>query len=130
MHVEFENYFLGSKHRLSRPRHQLVALAGVGIGVLAMYDVETLRSIVGEMKSRQNILVRQMECKTNGTMVLVKNFNKLKGAIEMMHQSDLSMSHLLKIKATIIEQSVFAERFFFGLFFIDGWKALFRCGKK
>ena len=44
-----------------------------------------------------------------------ENFNKLKGAIEMMHQCELSMSHLLKIEATIIELSVFAERFFFGL---------------
>ena len=33
----------------------------------------------------------------------------------MMHQSELSMSHLLKIEATIIELSVFVERFFFGL---------------
>ena len=41
-HVEFENYFLGSPHHLSRPRRQLAALAGIGIGVLAIYDVETL----------------------------------------------------------------------------------------
>ena len=33
----------------------------------------------------------------------------------MMHRSELSMSHLLKIEATIIELSVFAERFFFVL---------------
>ena len=50
-----------------------------------------------------------MECVTNDTIVLVKNFKKLKGAIEMMHQSELSMSHLLKIEATITELSVFAE---------------------
>ena len=56
-HVEFENYILGSSHHLSRPRHQLAALAGIGIGVLAMYDVETLQSTVGEMQSRQNALV-------------------------------------------------------------------------
>ena len=114
-HVEFENYFLGSPHHLSRPRRQLAALAGIGIGVLAMCDVATLRLTAGEMQSRQNVLVRQMECVTNDTIVLVKNFTKLKGAIEMMHQSELSLSHLLKIEATIIELSVFAERFFFCL---------------
>ena len=114
-HVEFENYILGSPHHLSRPNRQLAALAGIGIGVLAMYNVETLRSTVGEMQSRQNVLVRQMVCVTNDTIVLVKNFNKLKGAIKMMHQSELSMSHLLKIEATIIELSVFAESFFLGL---------------
>ena len=48
-HVEFKNYFLGSPHHLSQPRRQLAALAGIGIGVLAMYDVETLRSTVDEM---------------------------------------------------------------------------------
>ena len=45
----------------------------------------------------------------------MKNFNILKGAIEMMHQSELSMSHLLKVEDTITELSVFAEIFFFGL---------------
>ena len=46
----------------------------------------------------------------------MRNFNKINIiAIEMMHQSDLSMSNLLKIEATIIELPVFAERFFFGL---------------
>ena len=67
------------------------------------------------MQSRQNVLVRQMACVTNDAIVLVKNFNKLKGAIEMMHRSELSMSHMLEIEATIIELSAFAERFFFGL---------------
>ena len=33
----------------------------------------------------------------------------------MMHHSEFSMSHLLKIEATIIELPVFAEIFFFGL---------------
>ena len=46
----------------------------------------------------------------------MRNFNKINIiVIEMMHQSDLSMSNLLKIEATIIELPVFAERFFFGL---------------
>ena len=50
-HVQFEDYFLGSKLNLSRPHRRLAALAGVGIGVLAMYDIETLRSTFGEMQS-------------------------------------------------------------------------------
>ena len=81
-------------------------LAGVGIGVLARYKVET---------------VRQMECVTNDTMLQLIFLNKLKGEIQIMHQSELSMSHLLKIEATIIELSVFTEIFFFGLsLLIDG----------
>ena len=65
-------------------KRQLAGAVGIGIGVLALYDCESLKSTVGEMESRQNILVRQMSGLTNDTIALEKNFLKLKRALEMM----------------------------------------------
>ena len=44
----------------------------MGIGILAMYDVETLRSTVGQMQDHQNYLVTQMESLTTDTAKLAK----------------------------------------------------------
>ena len=43
-----------------RSKRQLAGAVDIGIGVLALYNVESLKSTVSEMESRQNILVRQM----------------------------------------------------------------------
>ena len=51
-----------------RSKLQLAGAVGIGIGVLALYDVESLKSTVREMESRQNILVRQMSGLTNDTI--------------------------------------------------------------
>ena len=67
-----------------RSKRQLAETVDIGIGVLALYDVESLMSTVSEMESRQNILVRQMSGLTNDTLALERNFLKLKGALEMM----------------------------------------------
>ena len=53
-----------------RSKRQLAGSVGIGIGVLALYDIESLKSTVGEMESRQNILVRQMSGLTNDSTAL------------------------------------------------------------
>ena len=73
----------------AKPTHdnmvcQQLGPIGVGIGILAMYDVETLRCTVGQMQDRQNSLVTQTESLTTGTAKLAKNFKKLQGAVDMM----------------------------------------------
>ena len=58
-HDDYYNFFLHSSHASSsRPKRQFLAAAGVGLGLLAMMDAESLRSTVGEVQSRQNALVR------------------------------------------------------------------------
>ena len=53
-HDDYFNFFLRSSHAVSsRPKRQFIA-AGVGLGLLAMMDAESLRSTVGEVQSRQN----------------------------------------------------------------------------
>ena len=64
--------------------HQQLGPIGVGIGILATYDVETLISTVGQMQDRQNSLVTPMESLTTDTAKLTKNFKKLQGAVDMM----------------------------------------------
>ena len=86
----------------------------MGIGILAMYGVETLRSTVGQMQDRQNSLVTQMESLTTDTAKLAKNFKKLQGAVDMMKNLEVSTS-FLKIKIAIQPVVVMAERYFSGL---------------
>ena len=81
---------------------------------MALYDVESLNSTVGEMESRQNILVRQMSGLTNDTLALERNFLKLKGALEMMRSFELRVAHLLRIGA-IQQVTVLADKYFAGL---------------
>ena len=73
--------------------HRQLGPIGVGIGIVAMYDVETLRSAVGQMLDRQNSLVTQMESLTADTAKLAKNFKKLQGAVDMMKNLEVSTSH-------------------------------------
>ena len=96
-----------------RERRQLGPI-GVGIGILAMYDVETLRSTVGQMQDSQNNLVTQMESLTTDTAKLVKNFKKLQGAVDMMKNLEVSTSHFLKIEIAIQQVAVMAERYLSG----------------
>ena len=76
--------------------------------------VESLKTTVGEMESRQNILVRQMSGLTNDTLALEKNFLKLKGALEMIRSFELRVSHLFKIKGAIQQVTVLADKYFAG----------------
>ena len=76
-------------HPSASARNKRQLAGAIGIGVLALYDVESLKSTVGEMESRQNILVRQMSGLTNDTLALKRNFLKLKGALEMMRSFEL-----------------------------------------
>ncbi len=112
---EYSLFFKVVPSRVSRHRRQLAAIAGVGIGILALYDVESLKSTVGEMQSRQNVLVRNLESVTNETIVLANNFIKLRGAIAMMKDMDLNISHLLKIEIAIQQVNFVAEKYFSGL---------------
>ena len=51
-HDDYFNFFLCSSHASnSRPKRQFLAAAGVGLGLLAMMDAESLRSTVGEVQS-------------------------------------------------------------------------------
>ena len=62
-----------------------------------MYNAETLRSMVGQMKDRQSALVSQLESLSTDTAKMARNFKKLQGAIQMMKNLEVSTSHLLKI---------------------------------
>ena len=99
----------------ARSKRQLARAVGIGIGVLALYDVESLKSTVGGMESRQNTLVHQMSGLTNDTLALERNFLKLKGALEMMRSFELRVAHLLKIKGAIRQVTVLADKYFAGL---------------
>ena len=55
-----------------RNKRQLAGVVGIGIGVLALSDVESLKSTGGEIESRQNILVRQMDGKVSMDLVSSK----------------------------------------------------------
>ena len=112
---EYGVFFRSHPHAVSRHRRQLAAFAGVGVGILALYDVESLKDTVGEMESRQNSLVRQVVGLSNDTLILAKNFKKLKGAIDMMKSMELRIAHLLKIESAIQQVSVFADKYFSGL---------------
>ena len=72
--------------------------------------MESLKSTVGEMESRQNIFVRQMSSLTNDTLALEQNFLKLKGALEMMRSFGLRVAHLLKIKGAIQQVTVLTDK--------------------
>ena len=87
----------------------------MGIGTLARYDVESLRSTVGQMQDRQNKLVTKMESLTTDTAKLVKNFKKLQGAVDMMKNLEVSTSHFLKIEIAIQQVAVMAKPYFSGL---------------
>ena len=93
-----------------RGKRQLAGAMGIGLGVLALYDVESLKSTVSEMETRQNILVRQMSGLINDTLALERNFLKLKGALEMMRSFELRVAHLLKIEGAIQQITVLADK--------------------
>ena len=78
-------------------------------------DAESLRSTVGEVQSRQNALVRQLQCVTHDTALLAKDMNKLRGAIAMMNSELMSLDHLVTIEAAILGILQRADRFFLGL---------------
>ena len=45
-------FFNSHPGALARNRRQLASAIGIGVGVLALYDVESLKSTVSEMESR------------------------------------------------------------------------------
>ncbi len=112
-HDEYQSFFSSSP--VSRNKRQLGAVLGIGIGLAALYDVETLRGTVGEMQSRQNDLVRLMSCITNDTAKLTKNFKKLRGAISMLDSAMVNMNHLIIIESAVLDLSATADRYFAGL---------------
>ena len=108
----YYRFFKAKPTHDDRVRRQL-GPTGVGIGILAMYDVETLSFMVGQMQDRQNSLVTQMESLTTDTAKLAKHFKKLQGAVDMIMNLEVSTSHFLKIE--IQQVAVMAERYFSGL---------------
>ena len=64
----------------ARSQRQLAGAVGIGIGVLALYDDESLKSTVWEMESRQNILMRQMSGLTYDTLALEKKLFEAQGS--------------------------------------------------
>ena len=109
----YYRFFKAKPAHDDRVRRQLDPI-GVGIGILAMYDVETLRSMVGRMQDRQNSLVTQMESLNTDTVRLAKNFKKLQGAVDMKNL-EVSTSHFFKIEIAIQQVAVMAEQYFSGL---------------
>lgn len=61
----------------SRQNQQLGPI-GVGIGVLAIYDEETLRSTVSQMHYCQNALVAQLESLTTDNAKFAKKIRNFK----------------------------------------------------
>ena len=60
-------YFNAHPSASTRNKRQLAGTIGIGIGVLALYDVE---STIGEMESRQSILVHQISGLINDTLAM------------------------------------------------------------
>ena len=89
--------------------HRQLGPIALEIGILAMYDVETLRSTVGQMQDRLNSLVTQMKSLTADTAKLAKNFKKLQGAVDMMKNLEVSTSNFLKIEIVIQQVIVMAD---------------------
>ena len=67
-HAEYQAFF--ADRGMSRHKRQLGAAIGMGLGLAALNDVEDMRGTMGQLQSRQNSLVRIMDCVTNDTMKL------------------------------------------------------------
>ena len=76
-HEEYQAFFTG--WGMSCHIRQLGAVLEIIIDLAALDDVEDFCGTVGQLHSCQNSLVRIMECVTNDTVSLTRNFNKLRG---------------------------------------------------
>ena len=109
---EYEQIFL---HQNLRPRRQALALLGVGMSCLSMYEIETLKATVSEMKSRQNLLVRTLRSVTNQTVLIEKNVQKLRGAIDIIAGNVETLGHVTVLEAAVIGITEETTGFFLGL---------------
>jgi len=104
----------------SRPRRQALALLGVGLSCLSLYEVETLKATVNIMKSRQNMLVRNLASVTNETIKVARNVEKLKGAIQTITQTTETLRHVSILEASVLGITEEVHQFFQGLEFLLG----------
>ena len=109
-HAEYQALF--ADRGMSRHKRQLGAAIGIGLG---LYDVEDLRGTVGQLQSRQNSLVRIMDCVTNDTMKLTKNFDWLRGALLDLQSVEVKMEQILDVEAAVLQISSLADKLFRGL---------------
>lgn len=87
---------------MSRHKRQLGAAIGIGIGLAALYDLEDFLGTVGQLQSRQSSLVRIMDCVTNDTLRLTKNFNKVRGALTDLQSVEVKMEQILEVEVAVL----------------------------
>ena len=109
-HAEYQAFF--ADNGMSPHKRQLGAAVGIGLGLAALYDVEDLRGTVGQLQSRQNSI---MDCFTNGTMKLTKNFNRLRGALLDLQSVEVKMEQIQEVEAAVLQISSLAGKLFRGL---------------
>ena len=78
-----------------RPKRQIMGGGAIAMSAAALYDKEELRDTVGVLKTRQNMLVRQLVSVSNATIATAKNVWKLEGTFHMIENNVLGLSWLL-----------------------------------
>ena len=91
---------------------QLGAVFEISIDLAALDDVEDFCGTVGQLHSCQNSLVRIMECVTNNTVSLTRNFNKLMGALLGLYSVEVKMEQILEVEAAVLQISSLANKLF------------------
>ena len=97
-HTEYQAFF--ANRVMSRQKRQLGPV---------------LRGTVGQLRSRQNSLVQVMDCVTNDTMKLTRNFNKLRGALLDLQSVEVKMELILEVEAAVLQISSLVDKLFLGL---------------
>ena len=89
--------------------------AGVAFSAAALYELHELDSTIDEVKSRQNLLVRQVDSLTDDMAITVRNVKKLYGAIQMMKANAMSQASIITLESAVLQMTSDSQRFFTGL---------------
>ena len=100
---------------MSRHKRQLGVAICIGLGLASLYDVKDLRGTVGQLQSQQNSLVCIMDCVTNDTMKLTRDFNLLREALLNLQSVEVNMEQILEVEAAVLQISSLADKLFRGL---------------
>ena len=96
-------------------KRQVMGVAGIAMSAAALYQVNALQTVVQDMQTEQNFLVRHVKSITDDLSITVRNVRKLMGAIHLLKESRMAQDALISLELAVLDMTQDSSRFFAGL---------------